>query len=753
MDEHFIRFVMNINEHNISVYFKDNVSPPLFNLSDVSRMVVGTSNFVKTLREVAGKSHCKLLETSLKYSVWCCDFEGFCRILHETIAEEKVSDIVEATNKFIEDKMREIPGPLTITNNIEQKLSKDYFSMISLLDTTVRYTVLDKQRWFAAQDITRLTGKKLDNAEDIFTTIENNHKLEIMFRNNEIRLCIDETAVRRFLTLLCPDKGEQMTDQLISACKVFEDKVKKQEVTESFIVDCTKTAKTRWTIMHFDINKEKYPVLFLRYDQKNLIPMYSIRMSQKLLSVHKIDVNQAKQAAITEDDIFVDIDSLADILKGTKGGLEHCVKIFNKTTETNCKFDLMMITNTEDDLVMGTRESLQQRESDNTTMVERRNNFIKTNNDLQIMAYDNVNIDDKHSIIICLAKKDPSDMTEDYKALFWSNKIGSYIDCYGFDRTVNSVCSTDDYCKVTIANFRKFNIKMVTLAGIKQVLEAMNFKDKDKVLETLIAVAEKFKQDNLAELNFACEKYNAKKGVIMEEEKRTTEEQEQTITTKSAEEKVEEPINEEETDKKEETLSYADITFRQKALQIAVKFDDTKGAIIYYNYKQLCDILGISQDKFAPMPKHKDTQDNKTLVSIYYIKDVLDTKTVTELFEESKPAVIKIAESLGMKVKEEAQEVKDDLNDTMSKLLKGNTGRDYILGAIILAERFREILMILKSKNIKTDGFPGPSNNDLLQDLWKFIDVQTPEGTINFNFTKQIIMVSERYGRLKKFVD
>lgn len=745
---------MPINKHDISVYFKDNVSPPLFSLLDVSRLTTDTNIYVKDLRKIAGKDHCNLLETSLKYSVWCCDFHGFCKILHELMAEQEIPCIVEAVNRFIMNKMQEVPDPLTAINGIEKKLSKNYFSLIPSLSTAVRYVLIDNKRWFAAQDISRLTGKKLSIAEDVFSTIDHNHKLEIMFRNSEVRLCIDEIAVRKFLTLLCPDKGEQITDKLISACKKFEKGVKKQEITESFIVDCTKTAKTRWTIMNLDINKKKYPILFLRYDQSNLIPMYSIRTSQKWLRIKEVNTDLINQAALTDDDIFADIDSLIDILKDTKGGLEHCAEIFSKTVEANCKFDLITITNTEDNLVMATKENLRQRRSD-TTMVERKHTFTKTSNGLQVMAYDNVNIDKDHSVIICLAKKDPGDMTEDYKALFWSNKVGSYIDYYRFDRTVNSVCNTEDYCKVTIPDLRKFNAKMVTLAGIEKVLKAIEFKDKEKVLKTLTAVAEKFKQDNLAELNFACEKYNAKKGIIMEEEKRTTEEQEQTVTTESAEEKVEKPIKEEETDKKEETLSYADITFRQQTLQMAVKFDDTKGAIIYYNYKQLCNILGISQDKFAPMPKHKDTQDNETLVSIYYIKDVLDIKTVTELFEESKPTVIRIAESLGMKVKEEQvdkQEVKDDINDTMSKLFKGNTSRDYILGAIVLAERFREILMVLKSKNIKSEGFAGPSNYELLKDLWKFIDCQTPEGSVNFNFTKQIVMVSERYGHLKKLV-
>ena len=75
--------------------------------------------------------------------------------------------------------------------------------------------------------------------------------------------------------------------------------------------------------------------------------------------------------------------------------------------------------------------------------------------------------------------------------------------------------------------------------------------------------------------------------------------------------------------------------------------------------------------------------------------------------------------------------------------------RAYILRAIILAEKYRFVLMKAKRKRKEIKGLPGPTDQKLLDDLWCYIDIANMDQTISFGFQRQLVVVSERVKSLE----
>lgn len=726
MDNYSIRKSVKIKGVSVGVYFKDNTAPPLFSLSDLTRLVSPDVYLTtKALVTIAGEKNCVKLQTDMSYKIWVCDFEGLCNLLRNTLAEE-ASDIINSVKEFVENQYRTLPGPLEVKINLKQVFSRNFFSLIFTNDgSPVRYVKIGDNRLFAVQDIARSLKMQLSDIEELFETIESKYKCNVTFRNSETRLCITEDGLKVLLKNVLPDTADLYIAALTANCVDLENTISEGEKPD-IIIDGSKTDTSRYIISNVKDNQ----AVTLRYSKHTFLLFFSVTKTAQHLNVNIersiAKAKEKKMAFVTAKDIFVDIDSLVNIFKDVKESFTYCAELFDTAVSDDIKFEAYSKTDISHDLVLVKDE---QQKITSTTATEFKP--VKISGSRYVVAYDNIKVGD-HCVLTCLVKNDLDNPNEKVFPLFWTNSIGLFVDCSRFGRTAKEMFD-GECCKVTLADLKKFNIKMITFKGIKQVLEALgNIKEPEKKTEELKAAVTEFAKDKGYIIDI--EEYKQEEKTTMQEE------------VKTAEENKEESVKEEK-----DNLEYEQITFKDKQLDIAVAITQEKGAVIYYNISQLCNILGIDEDKLPPFNRQKDNKGIESLISIYDIHDTLaglidNANDITRsLFEVSKPAVAKIADRLGLKVKDSNKE-QDDL---MTKLLNSSDSRSYTIGAVILAEKFREQLMMFKIKDIKTDLVGGPANDTLLKDLWKFIDCQEPDQKISFGFTKQVVLVSERYNRLK----
>ena len=79
----------------------------------------------------------------------------------------------------------------------------------------------------------------------------------------------------------------------------------------------------------------------------------------------------------------------------------------------------------------------------------------------------------------------------------------------------------------------------------------------------------------------------------------------------------------------------------------------------------------------------------------------------------------------------------------------------FTLGAIVLAEAFREALDIAKWKEIKTKKRAGtPGNSEVLRRLWIHIEAAGLDSNEpSFEFKKTYVLARERYSRLMSAIE
>lgn len=610
MEGYTIRRTLKMKEKNIGVYFKNNESPPLFVMSDLIQLVSDDYVVTKKYVAIAGPDHCVQIQANTSYMIWACDLEGVKNIIYATVSKDEQNDIIDTIYTFVYEEHKTIPDSLTGKGDIKSAAASTFDSIVTVMSKyCIRYVTVNGKVYFAAQDIRRCFQRDESFIEEKFEAIKQEDKLNVTFKDNQTRLCLNSNAVETVVyQIMDPDTAINFMVELISKCEPTIAK--------------SKMVKPR---------KKK------------------------------------KEGTIVQE---------------------------------------------------------------NTT------DIIKTTGNFKGITYDYIEVNG-YRFFVCFAKRDPDDPKEAITPLFWATELGDYAKFNNINRLISEMCNQKDYCKITIPDIKKYNIKVVTLEGLQSLLNNESFKNQGAQLisdlqEAVNTYIEKHKDD----LDFKLKKYNVREQALKNE----------TVTTEEKGQDEEHNI----------TLKESVMSFRGKELKIAVGITESNSAIIYFDIKQLCDILEVKEDDLVPFDRKKDNDGNDSLISIYDLGDALFgvkdnvTAIVQELFDTAKPLVISMAKEMGLQLKNNSTTTKEDF---MSQLLSSSDSHNYILGAIILAERFREVVLRLKKNKREKIGLPGPGNSKLLEDLWKYIDCQEPDSDISFGFKKQVVIVNERYQRLKSVTE
>lgn len=745
MSDYVMKKSLKIDNKNIGVYFADNTKPPLFVLTDVTRFLFGDYNkSTKDIVRLISEGHSTKIRTSAGYEIVVCDLQGLREVFEACCEESKTSEFMKKVVDFVDTQYRTLPGPIKRTKIIQEISSKDYFLMITALDNhSVRFVRIGDTRWFAAQDILRgLVGIPAERIEEAISDLDSEDICDVKFQNDEVRRCISETGVLQVLARIIPDRSLNLGNQLISVCNAIENKNINglKAIVSNLIIDGRETDVMRYAVFNF---KQVKTVVF-RYDKDTILFFFSVNDIAKILGANITNSNRKamhKNLMFVSDDnnIFLDNSALREIFSSYKDYPTLYEDITKSIKENSIMNQVMAITDTSSPIVSMTREEFEEIRKD-TPMFTKGFEPIVTEDGFSIIDYYFIDVSGE-SCLICLATYGDD---EEVFPMIWSKNLGVLSKISYMPTLINRVFKPSEYTKVNLPDAKRTSVKLVRVRNLKKILGYSKISDKAKD-DLFKAVTEAVQ-------------------AIMDKHNGVKETKGETIVgeTKIQEEaKVEEAIVEEEEHKEkdineEPKLARAEdvISFRGKPVKISIFAEPEKGILVYYDYEQLCQSLEIDPSKLGEFKKYGDVEGKESLISILdianAIKDLVEEPNVIvqQLFVESKEAITDMAHEMGLEVKN-SEENKGKTSDNNEPLFSTKDGKAYTFGAIILAEKFRNIIAIAEIvKKIPTDGLPGPSNRKLINDLWKYIDCQAPDQQASFAFQKQVIAVNERYQRM-----
>lgn len=722
-----IRKSVKIDNQDISLYFRDKNSDCLIPLFDISQLQSEKDLRLKEIKELAGEKNCNVIRTSADYTIEVCNLTGLKNILSKIKDEKTAEEIITVISTFVEQETALIP------NTAEEKKvgtikSNKYFTMISVNGHSIRFVQVKDIKWFGAQDIVRFfTPLKAVVAEDQISLLNANDIANVIFPNQDVRKCITEESFVTIIKALLGNKADVIIKELDMAIQSTSIKISEttQEVKE-LSIDGEATSILRYAF----ISVSGIKGVVFRHTKKNVIIFFSVSEIAKTLKINAEGylrrASNKKVKFVINNDIFLTINDLRSVFYGAASGNAVCDTLTNELKKSDIIEQAIEITDASEHLVLlNSNYKMEYKQSKSQEQVP-----VIMSNKKYVTYYCDININGS-LVLVCFAKNDINNKEEMPEPWFWSTSLGYAFDISEVTKLAGLYVDEENKSKVTIPDIKKFNVRMLNLEGVRQ---AFSKSKKAKQVEDIIIVIKKavnhFIDSNQYKEGIMTKKYEIRSEPVVEDKEKTVTE----------ETKVEEPKVQEE-----QQLPTFDstITYRGKTVDIKVTVVPPKTITVFYRLAQLLDSLNVEESV-----KEKILQNNQEFVSIFGLEDVLANDIsnaadiVHNLLEHSKD---KIQEALAhLNIHDDSTQEAQQEEQSVEKGV-----RTYILRAIILAEKYRFVLMSVKRNGKEIKGLPGPTDQKLLENLWSYIDIATIDQTISFGFQRQLVVVSERVKRLE----
>lgn len=764
-----------LHDVNLSVYLKDNQAEAFFSLLDLVRTYKpkGVDCNTKILEAAAGKENCDTVKTSANYELKVCNATGLAKAMGVLESKDNVDKILASINSFVLTQKTSLPGPVINVKTIAKISFNGYFSLAYYKKKAVRYLESNGHKWFSVQDIVRLFDVEAAIVEDEISKLFLEDKLEVTLKNGESKLCISSYGLKQIVdALISPDISKEVKDALLRDGGVI--KTSLPDNVTSLSVDGENTDILRYATFHVN---DKCNVTVLRYNKNTFVPMYSaIKAAVSLGTNVKTVMAKAERQNIkfvTDGDIFLPIKGLKSILEGVKDYHSYCAGAEAAVKQKDIIDTCLSITSTEGYLALFKSQGNKEKET-KIPVDTRHFKPVKTSTDLYVIDYCDINICN-HNVLCCFAKKNVTDRNEKAVPLFWSVHLGYAFDI--IDATTIAARKVDDSekMKASVPELKKHNIRVVTMKGVEQMLRAVKKeREAEKLIFAVKEAVNKAYDERKDDIDFMIEKYETRRNAIVEEQKQTEEQKEEVIATEPA---ATQTVAEEESNSNvvkdviviENFVSYTDSkTGDTHRIEIAGSVDKERGLNVYYNLEQTASVFGIplTDINLSDVTVYLGLNGKTLYVTIYGLIKALRHKVsdvtafVKDLFDQSRTEISGFAKALGVNLKDDLEQKKKSNSNKVSSdsslqdlLRDSNNARNYVMGAIVLAERYREALLWLGLHKNNLPSVPGPKDKVLLEDLWKFIDCQDPNQTVGFGFQRQVITVSERYQRLRNVIN
>lgn len=775
LEGYVFRRPLKLSDINLSIYCKDNQANAFISLLDIVRAYKPKVDdcTTKKLAAIAGKDNCNTVQTSANYELKVCNVTGFKKVMTFLESEADAEKIVNIVNDFIEKQKTSLPGPVKNVKTIAKLSFNGYFSMAYYDKKAVRYLDSNGHRWFSVQDIVRLFNVEAAIVEDEISKLFLEDKLEVTLKNGESKLCISGNGLKQIVDkLISPDIAKEVKDALLRDGSVI--KTSLPDNVTHLVVDGENSDILRYAI--FSVN-EKCKVAVLRYDKNTFVPMYSVVKAAVALGVPSVKAIMARAKRknvrlFIDGDIFLPIKGLKNVLEGIQNYSNYCTGAEQALRQKDIIDSCLSLTSMEGHLSL-IKEVPQERIQEGEKIPVNTRNYqpIKTSSNLYVIDHCEVDICN-HKVLCCFAKVNATDRNEKAVPLFWAVHLGYAFSITDATTLVARKVEDSEKLKASIPDLKKHNIRVVTMAGVEQLLRAAKTKDEAESLISVVKDAvNKAYEERKKDIDFMIEKYETRRNATVEDQKQEVQETKEDKVTQTVVDEKKEDISSPDLVKGviviENFVTYRDSkTGKEYRVEIAASTDEKNGLGIYYNLQQVADIFNL---KLADINSKDITifaglNGTTPYVTVYdllkALKNVVPNFTafVKELFNQSRTEISGFAKALGVNLKDDLEQKKQhhsksDSDGSLQELLRDSSNaRSYVMGAIILAERYREALLWLKLHNKEVSAVPGPKDKQLLDDLWKFIDCQDPEQTVGFGFQRQVITVSERYQRLRNII-
>jgi len=774
LEGYVYRRPFKLHDVNLSVYFKDNQAEAFFSLLDLVRTYTpkGVDCNTKMLEAAAGKENCDTVKTSANYELKVCNATGLAKAMEVLESKDNVDKILASVNAFVLAQKTSLPGPVINVKTIAKISFNGYFSLAYYKKKAVRYLESSGRKWFNAQDVVRLFNTEAAVVEDEISKLNLEEKLEVTLKNEQTKLCISGNGLKQIVDALVPDISKEVKDALLKDGSVI--KTSLPDNVTSLSVDGENTDILRYATFHVN---DKCNVTVLRYNKNTFVPMYSVVKAAVSLGTNvKTVMAKAERQNIkfvTDKDIFLPIRGLKSILENVKDYHSYCAGAEAAVRQKDIIDTCLSITSTEGYLALFKPQDNKEKET-KIPVDTRHFKPVKTSTDLCVIDYCDINVCN-HNVLCCFAKKNVTDRNEKAVPLFWSVHLGYAFNIVDATTIVARKVDDSEKMKASVPELKKHNIRVVTMKGVEQMLRAVKKEQEaEKLISAVKEAVNKAYDERKDDIDFMIEKYETRRNATVEEQKQTEEQKEEVVAAEPA---ATQTVAEEESNFDvvkdvitiENFVSYTDSkTGDTHRIEIAGSVDKERGLNIYYNLEQTAGVFGIplTDIDLSDVTVYLGLNGKTLYVTIYGLIKALAHKVsdvtafAKDLFDQSRTEISGFAKALGVNLKDDLEQKKKSNSNkagsdsSLQDLLRdSNNARNYVMGAIVLAERYREALLWLGLHKNNLPSVPGPKDKILLEDLWKFIDCQDPNQTVSFGFQRQVITVSERYQRLRNVIN
>lgn len=698
-----IKRSLKINGSSLSVFFQDNESPPLFSLQDSLKIIFKDySRDTHKYSQIIPPEHKQKIALGYTF-LWTIDLEGFCILARDVLEEPEMIDILKEINRFVNREKGTLPSPV---KTIEYQKQEKHFKQISFKEQKLCYFMKDNNIEYRAKDLGQVYG---------VSAVENAIK---DLDERDIRYYDTEKGKDAWLTddglmdLFCaiedistPLEDYEEIHELIAEEERISGVWNNDYSIPTVLIDGDKTDHSRYKrFMTGDISCVAYNT------GERVITYYDI---EDICRVQSMNKEEGKRAAIhhnsliffaKENKVFVTLFGVNEVMKHLrKSNHKFIVDLVRKSSEIT---DKMTWGNLTGETAHVLRHELEVRENDTMTPVK------VQGLDLVVLKAAELEIAE-HGKRCWILQAKTSDLQSDTMPLF---VMKSLEDILGFTRARNKAADIPptEICKVTIPGFRKHNAYTVTRAGLRTLGKII--RADPSVIKKIEDVADAWIAETAEDIRFAVQLELTKD---IEQAKAVVE-----VT--------------EENKEKEEIKEASEFEFEYKGVKIKGAVQPLDNVImVYYDKESLSQVTTVEDTPVSFL-------NGRDYIAINHMADAIGKPLFSDIFKASRQEYEKVVERLLRK--------NNEPQDMMYNYLGSQNTEVFILGAVMLAERLRNLIVWLRVNQKKRRVFAGPSSNDLLNNLWKHIDCQDHKEKISFGFRKLVTAVTARYETLRDMI-
>ena len=690
--------VINVNNSSITMYLKDNQTIPLYSFKDILKMIFREEK--DTLYYINSIPSEHRQKVDIGYSkLWCIDYIGLDIILRRHCNDDRYNilfKIKEETDK--EYSKLSNPAPKEYFSKNVKRINLDHclITCCKILDH-IYFKLSDLKLWnnnIESNDIVRIRSKY----ESFESYISSDTLIDILFK----------------LDIL--EEYDRIIDIYEQELEIDKKWNMDNYPNFSVIVDGDNSNTECYHIVSTRVRNHVIRVAVVNLNDS----MFFFFNIKDICKLKNIDYNVAEKAAVYHSsiffktsnnisDIYASLFGISDILNHFKKSDHDLVVALAKSLK-----DIKQKVHFEctGHLIYSMRYDVKVQEEEVMRPIDLKNGLV-------IVAIDQMTVrNEKLTILLCI------DQNNEHHILFIANEIGKIAEVNDVVKKVKRYVDEKEKVKTNLTVLNKNGVVIITIEGIKQLLTNIGRTDMSLItdLEHEIFELLKYRQKGIEQMETNT-MYTLTDDKHYVDDIDNVHHYIQEIT--------------ELNDGVVESFPY-----KGNNIDVYVTVQDNT-TVIYYEAESLCKACSLEYSSVLPFARY--SYNNKVYVSLFDMKDTFTNtnEDLKVLFEASKNAYDLATNNLLKKYVPK---------DRMITLLQSNDPCEYILGAVLLAEKFRNVILWLDIHSKTKYRAPGPKNNILLNTLWNYIDYQDNNAKISFGFKKQVEIVIARYEQLLDIV-